>query len=434
MEALGCRPNHRDSVAVCDLEGGPGDVHADREGWRGDSPQERTVATADVENTRPRRNVREGVLLPTWSRRDSGAGLTPPDFLVELARAASMHPASRNMRGMFKVCSSLSRDCPPMGDVSVVITVKDDPQVIACVEGVLGQTASFPFDVVIVDNGSSGETPRLLRDRFASDPRVKLLTSGGNLSEAWNVAARTTEAAILVRIDADAVPLAGWLEALVRPIMSGAADWTAGPVSGANPSASVVARYYHERTEAYSRRLARDPQLRDAVPSWNVAYRRFAIEAAGWYDPWQASSVDWDLHKRLGRTGSRGLFVAQARAIHHHPTTLREFARKEAWYRTGQYQMALKYGFREMASGFYLPLAYGLLLLLAVTSLVWAPLAWIALVFLVALLAKHWIEGVRESDPLWYYRALFRPIEGVAGLVGLVRGILRYGVRRPTRA
>ena len=315
-----------------------------------------------------------------------------------------------------------------------MITVKDDPRVITCVEGVLAQTTSFQFDVIVVDNGSKGETPRLVHGEFDANPRVKLLSHGGNLSEAWNFAAQSADAPILVRIDADAAPLQDWLEALVRPIREGVADWTAGPVGGANVEASIVARYYHERTEAYNRRLAKDPLLRDAVPSWNVAYRRSSVEAAGWYDPWQASSVDWDLHKRLARSGSRGRFVAEARCVHHHPTTLREFVRKEAWYRTGQYQMALKFGIREMAGGFSLPLAYGLLLVLTIATLAWFPIGWIALALLLALLVKHWIEGIRESDPLWYLRGLFRPIEGLAGLYGLARGLVRYGVRRPSVA
>ena len=318
-----------------------------------------------------------------------------------------------------------------MDSVAVVITVRNDPRVVECVDAVLAQETSFPFDVVVVDNDSTDGTARILEERYRGQPRVRLVSSKGHLSQAWNEAARAADASILARIDADARPTTGWLAALVGPILSGAADWTAGPVGGVDPHASLVARYFHERTEAYSRRLARDPVLRDAVPSWNVAYRRSSLEAAGWYDAWQASSVDWDLHKRLVRTGSRGLFVPDARCVHHHPTTLREFARKEAWYRTGQYQMALKYGVREMAEAFILPTAYALLLVLLVASVVWRPLLWLALGLWVVLVAKHWIDGIRDADPMWPYRALFRPVEGFAGLYGLIRGLVRYGIRGP---
>ena len=315
-------------------------------------------------------------------------------------------------------------------DVSVVVTVKNDPRVIECAEQVLAQRTSFRFDLVVVDNGSTDETAPRLSIRFDGDRRVTLLSSGGNLSESWNHGAKAASGRVLVRIDADAIPLPGWLEALAAPLLLGEADWTAGPVGGVSPKSSLVARYYHERTEAYSRRLERDPELRDAVPSWNVAYRRDTLEAGGWYDPWQASSVDWDLHKRLKLTGSRGKFVSAARVIHHHPETFSEFAKKEAWYRTGQYQMALKYGVRVMSVAFLLPLGYGLLIVFAVFSFVWRPLAWLTLLLFLGLITKHWFEGIREGDPLWAYRALFRPIEGLAGLYGLLRGVARYGVRR----
>jgi len=96
--------------------------------------------------------------------------------------------------------------------------------------------------------------------------------------------------------------------------------------------------------------------------------------------------------------------------------------------------MALKYGLREMAGAFALGLAYGLVLLLALASLVWRSFVWAAVLLLVILVTKHWIEGIRESDPLWYYRGLFRPIEGFASLYGLLRGLVRYGIRRPTRS
>lgn len=313
-------------------------------------------------------------------------------------------------------------------DVSVVITVKDDLRVLDCIDAILAQKASFTYNVVVVDNGSTDETPDRLAKAYGDRDDVELLATPGNLSKAWNEAARSSEASVLVRIDADAEPLEGWLSAIAEPLLAGDADWTAGPVEGVHAE-GLVARYFHHRTEAYCRRMEAEDELRDAVPSWNVAYRREALAAAGWYDPWQASSVDWDLHKRLARTGARGVYVPEARARHHHPETVRAFARKEAWYKTGQYQMGLKYGFGAVTSAFVLPGAY--LVALGILGMgLFVPVLGLAGVGLLVLMGiVHAVGGLREEDPVWYLRPLFRPIEALAGLYGLARGLLTYGLR-----
>ena len=422
------------------FESTPSHIDSHGPGGRRKEIEEFARPAPNVEDAGPRRDVgRDNRFADRCCifRPRALANLPPPNFLVEHAGGASDRPSShlisRRRDGLKSLFPRLVGVRPEGVRVSVVVTVKNDPRVIDCAERVLSQDASFPFELVIVDNGSTNDTPQLLRDRFANNPRVTILSSGGNLSEAWNHAAATARGQVLVRIDADAIPLPGWLTALATPILDGQADWTAGPVGGASPHGSLVERYYHHRTEAYSRRLAQDADLRDAVPSWNVAYSRAILEAAGWYDPWQASSVDWDLHKRLKRFGGHGQFVPGARALHHHPTTLTEFARKEAWYRTGQYQMVLKYGIREMRTAFELPFAYAFLGLILIASIFWPPLVWAAASLLIVLLVTHWIDGVREDDPLWPYRALFRPIEGFAGLYGILRGVVRYGIRRPAR-
>jgi glycosyltransferase involved in cell wall biosynthesis len=305
--------------------------------------------------------------------------------------------------------------------------VKNDLRVLDCVDVILAQEADFAYDVVIVDNGSTDETPQRMADAYGDLDDVHLLSTPGNLSKAWNEAARSSSAPVLVRIDADAEPCEGWLAAIAEPLLADRADWAAGPVEGVHAE-GLVARYFHHRTEAYGRRMEGEDELREAVPSWNVAYQRQALEAAGWYDPWQASSVDWDLHKRLARTGAVGTYVPEARARHHHPETLSAFARKEAWYKTGQYQMGLKYGFASVASAFVLPGAYlGALAVLAAG--LFAPVAALGGLGLLALMAVvHAVGGIREDDPAWYLRPLFRPVEALAGIYGLGRGLVRYGL------
>src|SRR6266704_1991132 len=97
------------------------------------------------------------------------ANLPPPNFLVEHAGGASDRPSShlisRRRDGLKSLFPRLVGVRPEGVRVSVVVTVKNDPRVIDCAERVLSQDASFPFELVIVDNGSTNDTPRLLRDR-----------------------------------------------------------------------------------------------------------------------------------------------------------------------------------------------------------------------------------------------------------------------------
>src|SRR5437867_3567808 len=260
------------ALPMPNFESTPSHIDSHGPGGRRKEIEESARPAPNVEDAGPRRDVgRDNRFADRccFFRPRALANLPPPNFLVEHAGGASDRPSShlisRRRDGLKSLFPRLVGVRPEGVRVSVVVTVKNDPRVIDCAERVLSQDASFPFELVIVDNGSTNEPPRLLRDRFANNPRVTILSSGGNLSEAWNHAAATARGRVLVRIDADAIPLPGWLTALATPILDGQADWTAGPVGGASPHGSLVERYYHHRTEAYSRRLAQDAGLRVAV-------------------------------------------------------------------------------------------------------------------------------------------------------------------------
>src|SRR5205809_1037114 len=152
-----------------------------------------------------------------------------------------------NGDGLKRLFPRLLRVPSENADVSVVVTVKNDPRVIECAEQVLAQRTSFRFDLVVVDNGSTDETAPRLSIRFDGDRRVTLLSSGGNLSESWNHGAKAASGRVLVRIDADAIPLPGWLEALAAPLLLGDADWTAGPVGGVSPQSTIRKRSPNSR-------------------------------------------------------------------------------------------------------------------------------------------------------------------------------------------
>lgn len=314
---------------------------------------------------------------------------------------------------------------------AVVLVVRDDDRVHSCLEALAGQRVEEPFDVVVVDNDSQPTFAAELERRWGSRPRVRVLREGGSFAGAWNRGALGLDVDVVARLDADTIPDPDWLERLIAP-MALRADmhWTAGAVHGPTPPRSLTQRYFHHRTLGYQRRLEGERLPTDAVPSWNVAYRLSALRTVGGYDPWQRSSVDWDLHKRLSRAGFAGVFVPDAVLVHDHPATLRGFYRKEAWYRTGQYQMMLKYGPGALAESLVLPAVYVLLAALGAAGVFDARLGVAAAVLALALLVKQWVSAALEGDAVWWARPLYRIVEAAAAFHGLLRGLVTFGVRK----
>ncbi|HLE47618.1 MAG TPA: glycosyltransferase [Candidatus Thermoplasmatota archaeon] len=315
--------------------------------------------------------------------------------------------------------------------VAVVIVSKNDPRLDACLESVYAQKPPFEFDVVVVDNASRPEFHDALAKKWTAKPNFRTQIIPGNFSAAWNVGAFATGAEVLARLDSDTIAHEAWLERLVHPLLeeTGIA-WTAGAVVGPTPLRSLTQRYFHHRTLGYEERLRGETLPTSAVPSWNVAYRRDALMDVGGYDPWQKSSIDWDLHKRLADRGHEGRYVPDALVTHDHPARLRDFYRKEAWYRTGQYQMMLKYGPKAIRESLALPATYLALAGLAVLGVVDARITYVAAVGFFFLLFKQWLTARMEHDAVWWARPFYRVVEATAALHGLVRGLLRFGVRR----
>ena len=101
-------------------------------------------------------------------------------------------------------------------DVTVVVVTWQGVALLpACLESLRRQTA--PHTVLVVDNGSTDGTEKLLAERF---PEVRVLQTGGNLGFAGGVQAgldaATTRYVALLNNDAVAEP--GWLAALVASL------------------------------------------------------------------------------------------------------------------------------------------------------------------------------------------------------------------------
>ncbi|HEX5610226.1 MAG TPA: glycosyltransferase [Solirubrobacterales bacterium] len=186
-----------------------------------------------------------------------------------------------------------------------------------------------PAAVVVVDNGSSDDSPALVRDGF---PEVELLQLGQNIGfgPALNraLAAHPAEAAILLNNDAECEPR--FVEALLDELGAGVDSVAGVLVQEAAPglidSAGVVADttlmgfdYLHGEPVAAA--LGAPAPL---GPTGGAGlYRGRALEAIGGFDERIFLYYeDLDLALRLAAAGGRCRLAGEARALHAYSASL----------------------------------------------------------------------------------------------------------------
>lgn len=88
--------------------------------------------------------------------------------------------------------------------ISIVMPVRNGAQFVStAVQSILNQTFS-DFEFLIIDDGSTDETPGILHTHAEGDPRIRLLRSAGaGIVDALNTGILASHAPLIARMDAD---------------------------------------------------------------------------------------------------------------------------------------------------------------------------------------------------------------------------------------
>lgn len=184
-------------------------------------------------------------------------------------------------------------------------------------------------EIVVVDNGSVDDTPRLLAGLAAAHPRAlrAVREDRPGLSAARNRAVREARGELVLFLDDDALPAPGWLEAYLAAFHSTPAAAAGGPVEpifdGALPE-WLDARFL-PYLSAWDRGGEVVPLRYNELPRGaNIGFRRsvFAdcgefLEQLGRRGASLRSCEEIELCLRLERGGAPILYLPAARVRHH---------------------------------------------------------------------------------------------------------------------
>jgi len=316
-------------------------------------------------------------------------------------------------------------------------------QCLGSVVAMLDDPHSPLAEIIFVDDGSTDETPKIVR----SFERVNCIRERGRgPGAARNAGWRAAQHPLIWFIDADCVAEPDALT-LLLPHMD---DATVGGVSGSygimNEHA-LLARLIHEEIVARHAAMRREVNF---LATFNVLYRRAVLEQVGGFDERYAKAQDAELAFRVQEAGSRLRFEPRSRVKHFHPEQLLKYLRTQRQH--GYWRVLLHLEHRGHALGdsyssaidhlqpplavlalasLALPLAALFASHSALNILAWGPVAMMMLLLVMqipmttTMLRRSRSPAMLLFAPLGVIRAVWRG-------VGMAHGTVHHLLMRPS--
>lgn len=229
--------------------------------------------------------------------------------------------------------------------VSVLIPAYNEEKVIeASVHRVLG-SAGPRIEVIVIDDGSTDRTGRIVADAFGMDPRVTLLSlPNGGKARALNEGLRLAKGEIVIALDADTQFEVDTIARLTR--------WFADPAIGAVAGNAKIGNRVNlvTRWQALEYVTAQNLERRalaalgavTVVPGAVGAWRRAALDEVGGY-PHDTLAEDQDLTIAIRRAGWKVACDSEAIAWTEAPDSFRALFRQRYRWAFGTLQCLWKH-------------------------------------------------------------------------------------------
>ena len=223
--------------------------------------------------------------------------------------------------------------------VSVIIVVRNaEKNIIACIDSVLNQfKEGEQWELIIVDGLSVDKTRKIVIDylkqknilyRIENNPQ-KTLASG------WNKAIRLAQGEYIVRPDAHAELLEGYIKVGVEYLRKNDAIAAVGGtlITKANSVIGRMIAIVLSNPMGVGRSLFRIGVTKDTYTSTAVyaVYRKSIFNIVGGFNEKLNRNQDIELHQRIVKAGYKFLTSARMKAIYHSRTTFYKFLQQGFW-------------------------------------------------------------------------------------------------------
>lgn len=257
--------------------------------------------------------VRGGVRIEDWAM-----GLTTID--------RERRPAFTSVQARFLAPPPRPSRSPR---VSVVVAAYNAGATLAeCLDALL--LLNHPdYEVIVVDDGSIDDTPRITV-KYPTVRTLRLKTNEG-LSRARNLGIRAATGEIIAFTDADCRPDPDWLRFLVAGLLDSPIAGIGGPnflPPDDPPLAAVVMAAPGGPVQ-----VLLDDRFAEHIPGCNMAFWKWALEAVGGFDPiFRKAGDDVDLCWRLQRRGWKLGFTSAGFVWHHRRSSIGAYLHQQAGY------------------------------------------------------------------------------------------------------
>ncbi|MTD95790.1 glycosyltransferase [Hyphomicrobium sp. xq] len=229
--------------------------------------------------------------------------------------------------------------------VSVLIPAFNEAKVIAGSVARILESGHADLEVIVIDDGSTDGTSEVVRDRFGSDPRVKLLTlPNGGKARAVNAGIAASHGEIVVALDADTHFEPDTIARLARWFGDKSIGAVAGNAKVGN-RINLITRWQaleYITAQNLERRALAALDTITVVPGAVGAWRRSALLALGGF-PTDTLAEDQDLTIALQKAGYRAIFDADAVAWTEAPDTVAGLAKQRFRWSFGTLQCLWKH-------------------------------------------------------------------------------------------